>query len=861
MAERVVLVDGSALVFRAYFALPALATSKGLPTNATYGFARALQKVIGPRRPALGAVVLDAPGPTFRAERYPAYKAGRRRMPPELQVQLPWVERLIEAHRFPLVRVPGFEADDVIGTLCRMALEAGHEVLLVSGDKDLAQLVGPRVRLLDTMRERTFDEELVRKRFGVGPELLVDWLALVGDPTDNLPGVKGVGAKGAATLLETYRSLEGIWAHLDELKPKQRASLEAGRADALLTRDLARIRTDVPLSFGLEALAVPPPDPAALDALHRELEFYSLLAAAPADDGAQDFAALEGAEAARAWLAEVGGGELAVVGVFEELEAAHPPLAGLALSPRPGVGRWLALPGELDGAWASLRAWLEDPARPKLSHAWKALYVALRARGVVARGCVFDAGLASYLIDPTKLVPHRLDQVAREYLHRPLAPQKGSPLPAWACQQAEAVAALVPVLRPRIEAEGHAAQLLERDLPLSTVLGEMEHAGIKVDTDELVRLERELVERAAAAERRVHELAGRAFNVASTRQLAQVLFEELGLPVIKRTKTGYSTDEEVLTRLAPRHEIALHLLEQRRLTKLVNTFTEVLRSAADPVTGRIHAVFTQTVSASGRLGTASPDLQRTPIHTPEGRRIRRAFVTDPGWKLCSADWHQLDLRLLAHLSRDEGLIAAFRAGVDVHRRTAAELFGVAPEAVSPEQRKTGKTVNYATIYGQGATALGQSLGIPRKEAQAYIARFFALHEGVREWLDAAVEEARERGYATTILGRRRAIPELTSKDPMVRAAGERVAASTPLHGSVADICKQVMLELPPRFAAGGLTARLVLQVHDELVLEAPAAEVERAAAILRERMEGAVRLDVPLAIGLGIGDSWGEAHG
>ena len=888
MPERVVLVDGSALVFRAYFALPMLSTSQGLHTNATYGFARAFAKLLAARRPELGAVVMDAPGKTFRAERFPAYKAFRRRVPPELAEQWPWIERLVAAHGFPLVRVPGFEADDVVATLCRQALAAGHEVLLVSGDKDLAQLVGPQVKLLDVMRERTFDEALVRKRFGVGPQQLVDWLALVGDSVDNLPGVKGIGAKGACQLLERHGTLDALLAATGELKGRQRSALEAGREQALLTRDLARLRQDVPLPLELAALRLPPADPGALDAIYRELEFYSLLsqegaAESLAGSGEEDFAALEDPAAAGAWLSAAleAGQPLAVVACLDEPgPGCHAPLVGLALADRPGRARWLPIPPQAalrdDPAWGLLRAWLEDPACEKVSHEWKQLYVALGRRGVTPRGCRFDCGLASFLLDATKLVPHRLDQVAREYLQRPLraaasvtgegaAARPLSSLPAgdvapWACQQAAAVAALHPLLRERLEAEGQREQLLTRDLPLSDVLGDMELVGIAVDREDLARLGQELRARAAELEAEAHRVAGREFNLGSPKQLSQLLFEELELPVIKRTKTGYSTDEEVLLRLAPRHPLPRLVLEQRKLTKLVNTYTDVLQREVDPASGRIHATFQQTVGASGRLVTTRPDLQRTPMHTPEGKRIRRAFVSAPGWRLISADWHQLDLRLLAHLSRDEELVSAFRQGVDVHTRTAARLFEVEPAAVTPEQRRVGKTVNYGTVYGQGATALGQTLGVPRPEAQAWIARFFQHHPAVREWIDQAIADARARGHATTLLGRKRTIPELRSQDPMIQGAGERSAVVTALQGSAADICKQVMLEVAARFRAEGLAARLLLQVHDELVLEAPREEVERAAALLRERMEQAVTLCVPLAISLGSGDSWAEAH-
>ena len=415
--------------------------------------------------------------------------------------------------------------------------------------------------------------------------------------------------------------------------------------------------------------------------------------------------------------------------------------------------------------------------------------------------------------------------------------------------------------RPARAVVGQAALLVEHELPLSWVLGDMERAGVKVDPDDLAALGREFAARLAGFEARVHELAGRAFNLNSAKQLGEVLFDELGLPVIKRTKTGYSTTAPVLERLAKEHEIARQVLEYRKLAKLINTYTDVLQRELNPATGRVHATIQQTAGATGRLITTQPDLQRTPTRTEEGHRIRKAFVAEPGWRLISADWSQIELRYLAHVTEDEGLVEAFQQGVDVHRRTAGQLFDVAPDAVTPEQRAIGKTVNFATIYGQGATALGQILGVPRKQAQAYIARYFEAYAGVREWLDETIADALERGWVETLLGRRRHIPELRSQDPMIRSAGERIAANTPIQGSAADICKLVMLELPGRFRAAGLEARMVLQIHDELLVEVPEAQVEATVAIVRERMEHVVALNVPLLVDVGVGASWAEAHG
>jgi DNA polymerase-1 len=875
-----VLVDGSSLVFRAYFAIPGnLATSKGLHTNATFGFATMFRKLFAGRKPDYGAVVFDHPGPTHRERKYPAYKAQRPSLPGDLVEQLEWIDKLVRAHHFPMLRAEGYEADDVIGTLARRGAEAGMEVVIVSGDKDFAQLIDGRVRMLDTLRDITFDAELVKKKWGVRPEQMVDLLALMGDSVDNIPGVDGIGQKGAASLLEKYGSLDEILRNLGELKGRQRTALEAHRAEALLSRELATIDRSVPLATELAELRIEPPGPAELNALFKELEFYSLLseearisAEASSAQGTQTL--LDSAAAIEEALRELARSPLLAVHPMFEGAPVVGRLVGLAFAPEPG--RAYYLPALEDASLAPFLAILQDPERPKLAHNVKELWIVLQRRGVHLEGASADTMLGSFLVDPTKLLPHRLDQVVKEYLQRTIPPiaritgsgQEERPLgdlaPAevadHACRRVDAVAGIWPLLEKRLAALGLVDQLRRYDLPLSFVLGRMELDGIKVDRDDLRAMGDEFAARLAEYERTIHRLAGCEFNIGSTKQLSKVLFEDLKLPVIRRTKTGYSTDSEVLERLAPKHEIARHLVEHRKLSKLINTYTDVLQQAVNPTTGRIHATFQQTTSATGRLITTDPDLQRTPVRTPEGRRIRRAFIADPGTRLISADWSQIELRILAHVSGDPVLRESFRAGMDVHRRTASELFHCPLEAVTPEQRNVGKTVNFATIYGQGATALGQILGIPRKEAEQYIAGYFSTYAGVRRWLDETIDEAKETGYVTTLFGRRRFIPELSSNNVIDAQAGERMAANTPIQGSAADICKLAMLQIADRLRSSGLAAKMLLQVHDELVFEAPLAEVEAVKALVKEAMEHALPLEVPLVVDAGVGDSWAAAH-
>ncbi len=872
MAERWVLIDGSSLIYRAFHARPSnLSTASGLHTNAIYGFALMFRKILSGRAPERGAVVFDAPGPTFRKARFPDYKAQRPRMPGELREQLPHIDAVVAAHDFPRLAIEGFEADDVIGTLTRRALELGHEVHIVSPDKDFAQLIGPRVRMIDTMRDVTYDEELVRKKWGVRPPRFVDLLALIGDKVDNIPGVPGIGAKGAAELLAKYGDLDGILAHVGELKGRARKALEEHRDGALLSRELATIDQAVPLAIDDEALRIPAVDRARVNALYRSLEFFSLLDAEDAPAGAG-----EEAPAAHVTLASsaeldaflAGGAPVAVFPIFE----AESPVEGA------WVGTALARAGEpphylpVVTADATLAAWLASDA-PKVFHDVRDAFTLFARHGIALRGVVGDTALGSFLVDPAGLLPHRLDQVVKQFLHRTVPPAKSvlgrgqkeqrwsevepDAAGAWAGAMALAIAEAWPLVERRVDEAGQRTQLLERDIPLARVLADMQLAGVLVDREDLGRMGAEFAARKAEVEARIHALAGHAFNIGSTKQLGEVLFDELKLPVLKRTKTGYGTDQDVLERLAHKHAIAREVLRYRGLAKLINTYTDVLTRAVSPRTGRIHCTFLQTTGVSGRLITTEPDLQRTPIRTEDGKRIRAAFVAPPGHVLVSADWSQIELRVLAHVTGDPELRAAFTENVDVHRRTASAIYDVAPEDVTPEQRNVGKTVNFATIYGQGATALGQSLDIPRAEAKRLIDRYFERYAGVRRWINATVEKAHATGFVETLLGRRRLVAELSSGDPTTRSYGERIAANTPIQGSAADLCKVAMLQIAEKLA--GMKTRMLLQIHDELLFEAPESEVDPVVALVRDRMEHCVPLEVPLVVDVGYGRSWAEA--
>jgi DNA polymerase-1 len=885
--QKLTLVDGSWLVYRAFFGLPGnLATKTGLPTNAIFGFALMFRKLFAGRPPDLGAVLFDAPGPTLREQRFPEYKAQRPPMPDDLARQLPFIDRVVATNRFPCIRKPGIEADDLIATLARRGREAGMDVVIVAGDKDLAQLVGEHVRMQDTMRDVTYDAELVRKKWGVAPERIPDLLALVGDDVDNIPGVPGIGQKGAATLIEKYGSLEGVLAHVDELKGKQQAAIRENTENVKLYRELATVDSQVELAVTLDELKITPPPADELDSLYRELEFFSLLTgdanAAPSERPATAVEVAASADAVTAAIAGLPAGQpVALVPLFEPPERIHHAhLVGVALAAASRTPLYVPLrapAGALgDAALDALRPLLADAARPKVVHDVKQLAILGARLGLTIAGDVLDTMIASFLVDPVKCIPHQLHQVAREYVQHSIPPEKsilGSgqqriapsavdvhAAAAYSAELAGVVLELGPVLRERLEQQGQVQHWEAVERPLAAVLARMEIAGIQVDRADLAAMGVEFRARKAEIEKRIYDLAGHEFNIGSTKQLADVLFEELKLPVIKKTKTGYSTDADVLERLAPKHEIARQVLAQRELAKLINTYTDVLSNAIAPETGRIHASFQQTTGVSGRLISTDPDLQRTPVRTPEGKRIRRAFTAPAGMRIVSADWSQIELRVLAHFSRDPRLIEAFRDNLDLHRRTAGMLFNAAPEAVTPEQRNVGKTVNFATIYGQGATALSQILSIPRKDAQRYIEQYFEYYAGVRRWLDETIAVAHEKGFVTTLLGRRRYIPELSMKNDTDRSAGERIAANTPIQGSAADLCKLAMLAIDRELPSAAPGARMLLQIHDELVFEVPQAVVDAAKTLIVAAMEKPHPLDVPLVVGIGVGQSWGEAH-
>ncbi len=855
---RLYLIDGSGYVYRAFHALPSLGTSRGLPTNAVYGFTNMVVKLLREERPRHLAVVFDLPGETFRDQLYADYKATRAPMPDELRPQMGYVRKVVEALRLPVVEVPGVEADDVIGTLARQASGAGLETVIVTGDKDLMQLVDERTTWLDTMRDRRCGPAEVRERFGVEPALVPDVLGLMGDPIDNIPGVSGIGEKTAAALVRELGPVEEILAHLDAVEQsgvrgakKLRETLAREAETARLSKELATIRCDLPVALDLERLRWEGPDAEKLRPLFAELEFTSLLRDLVPSGAAPEVAHTtpRTPEEMRAALgALAAAGAVAVVPVGARLE-------GLALAGPSGAVVVIA-ERDAPGALAALAPLMGDLAVAKLGADLKALRVALARRGVALAGPGFDLALASYCLNPSR-AEHGIGALAEELLG--VGRDDGAEPALAASRAARAAHALRPLLEERLRAHAMERLFYELEMPLAEVLAEMELAGILIDVAVLGVLAAEF---ATALERLIAEiyaLAGMEFNINSPPQLRTVLFERLGISPrgVRRGKTGLSTDVDVLTRLAEQHPLPAKILEYRALAKLKSTYIDALPALVDPATGRLHTSFNQTVAATGRLSSSDPNLQNIPIRSEEGRRIRAAFVAAPGHRLVSADYSQIELRVLAHLSGDQALIDAFASGEDIHARTAAEVFADRPPA---EGRRLAKVMNYGIVYGMGAARAARELGVSQAEAAAYIDRYLGRYPGVRAFIDATIAEARARGYVTTVLGRRRYLPELGARDPAVRQFAERAATNTPIQGSAADLIKLAMLEVRRRLATAGGGARLLLQVHDELLLEVPADRLAAVESAVRDAMERVFPLRVPLEVDVRHGANWSEAH-
>ncbi|MBA4071877.1 MAG: DNA polymerase I [Gemmatimonas sp.] len=965
---RLFLVDGYALIYRAFFALgqQPLRSSRGENTSIARGTNDFIARLVEKHKPEYLGWVHDK-GLSFRHELYPAYKATRERLEPEQQVDfdegVARVEQLLEGYHIPVLSLEGYEADDVIGTLARQAVDAGVNVVIVSGDKDFAQLVRPGVWILNPWHgrpgqttEKWYDTANISERLGVPAERVIDFLALKGDSSDNVPGVKGIGDKGATELIAKWGPLENMLAHVDDVEPtRSRNALREYGANGVLSKELVTIRDDLPLTLDLDALMLDTPDWTRLRDLFVRLEFTTAArkagaqaaaagsvppvsragsdTTAPAGFGASG--GVESGEDATAPLAAHAAvrlpegryvtvdsvpalrqlvarcREVGSIAVDTEtvLDVGAPPvvtphranLVSISIAVAPGEAYYLpfahrgtrASQGALDLEDAApapvaagirnfppllsedvapLRAMLEDPAVKKTAHNAKYDLLVLRRAGVTLRGLDFDSMLASYVHDPGRR-SHAIDALALEFLGRSMTgydeicgkgknamPFDEVPVDAardYSCADSDVALQLRAVFTPRLEEHALTALLAEVELPLVTVLADMEWTGITIDLRWFASLKERFARERSAVEQQIYEAAGEEFNINSNPRLREILFGKLGLPVKKKTATGPSTDASVLQELADEgHTLPSLLMEYRELSKLENTYLDTLPALVNPKTGRLHTSFNQTVASTGRLSSSDPNLQNIPIRRELGRAIRRGFVPRAGWKLLAADYSQIELRLLAHLSHDPAFVTAFKAGGDIHRQTASVIFGVPLSAVTAEMRARAKTINFATIYGQGAHSLSRQLKIEHAEARAFIDTYFERFAGVRAFLDSTVAQAKQRGYVETIFRRRRYIPELQDRNFNIRAFGERTAQNSPIQGSAADLIKVAMIHVHDALAASGLAAAMLLQVHDELVFETPPGEIDALRVLVKREMTTAVVLDVPLVVDVGIGDNW-----
>jgi len=898
-----VLVDGSSYLYRAFHALPMLTTSSGRNSGAAKGVINMIRRLKKDYPDATVAVVFDAKGKTFRDELYPEYKANRPSMPEELREQVEPIHAIIKAMGLPLLAIEGVEADDVIGTLSAQAAAAGRAVLVSTGDKDMAQLVNDHVTLVNTMTGLVMDRAGVEEKFGLPPELIIDYLALMGDKVDNIPGVSGVGEKTALALLQALGGLKDLYQALDKIPElpirgakKLPEKLEAEKDRADLSYELATIKLDVELPLSFDELRHGPEDPDQLLHWFRELEFNSWTdevlssgEAAPVENNSKpaEYDIVLTQEAFNGWLKRL---EAAALFAFDtettSLDYMQARVVGVSFAVEPGVAAYvpfghdyLGAPDQLseEQVLGALKPLLEDESKAKLGQNLKYDANVLANHGIALRGIVEDTMLQSYVLDAAGN-RHDMDSLALKYLghstiHFEDIAGKGAKqitfnqikvedAGPYAAEDVDITLRLHQTLRPQIAAEaGLESVYRDIELPLVSVLSRIERNGALVDRDMLGKQSHELGEKIEAIKKEAYEEAGGPFNLSSPKQLGEILFEKLALPVVKKTPKGApSTAEEVLAELAHDYALPRLILDFRGMAKLKSTYTDKLPQMIDPDTGRIHTSYHQAVAATGRLSSTDPNLQNIPIRTPEGRRIRQAFIAKPGYKLLAADYSQIELRIMAHLSGDKGLIKAFAEGEDIHRATAAEVFGSELSEVTDDQRRSAKAINFGLIYGMSAFGLARQLHIPRGEAQQYIDRYFDRYPGVRQFMDDIRASAKDKGYVETLFGRRLYLPDIKAANGMRRQAAERIAINAPMQGTAADIIKRAMIDVDAWLQSAKPDAIMIMQVHDELVLEVAESELDEVSKQLENLMAGAAELAVPLEVGLGVGDNWDEAH-
>lgn len=865
------LIDGNSYIYRAFYAIKALSTSKGFPTNAIYGFINMLMKVVRERTPDYIAVAFDSKGPTKRHIEYEEYKAQRPKMPDALSLQVPYIHRMVEAFRIPKLMIEGFEADDIIGTIAKKAEAEGLAVIIVSGDKDMFQLIDEHIIVYDSLKEKRYGVPDVVERFGVGPDRVVEVMGLMGDSIDNIPGVPGIGEKTAISLISEFGTIEDTLLNADRIsKSKLRETLKNYADLARLSRQLAAIQTDIPIEFMPDDFRLKEPDTPLLFSLFSELEFTSLASnlLQRTDTSKKRYITVdeEGLEEIIESLKKTD--RIGVDLVIDSCDPMKGRLIGISFALDKDEAYYLSLENKkiIEG----IREILEDKGIAKFIHDLKNAIVALKKYGIEPEGRLFDIMIASYLLNPGRK-GHGLDEIVLERLNKRITTYKdlsisgpedirGLPIEKisrLSCERAEMIYQSGMTLEPLLKESILEGLFWDVEIPLVFVLADMEQIGFKVDKRYLEDLSSELDIKISEAIDKIYKLAGGAFNINSPKQLSEILFVRFGLKPIKKTKTGYSTDEGVLIQLALTHELPQEILNYRQRAKLKSTFVDPLISMIDH-TGRIHTSLNQTATSTGRLSSSEPNLQNIPARSDMAKRIRSAFIADEGRLILGADYSQIELRVLAHLSGDERLTDAFINNKDIHLLTAVEIFGLPPESITPEMRRRAKTVNFGIIYGMSPFGLSADLGIPQKDAKGYIESYFGHYPGVKAFIDRIIIETREKGYATTLLNRRRYIPEINAGEIARRELGERLAVNTPIQGSASDIIKLAMINIYRKIMDKKLESRMLLQIHDELIFEVRHTEMNIVREIVREGMESVVKLNIPLKVDLKIGKNWGE---
>jgi DNA polymerase I len=882
--EEIYIIDGSAYIYRAYHAIAPLSNSKGVPTHAILGFINMVNRLIREKNPKYLVMAFDSRGPVFRHQLYDQYKANRPPMPEDLSVQIPYIKRFVAASNFLMLEEQNFEADDIIASIAKRFTTLGHRIVVVSGDKDLLQLVSDNVVMWDPMKDKMMDQEAVQKKYGVRPDQLLDLFALIGDSADNVPGVPGVGPKTAEKLIGDFATLDGLYAHVDELKKsKMKEKIIEHRDQAYLSKELINLKSDVAIPEQLNSYLLPQGNNEQLVEIYKELEFSSLLkgidtAEAVPVDG---FVTVRNREQLAVLVDALQDAEILVVDTeTTSLNARNAGLVGISLCA--DLERaWYVPIGHLDEdgqlakgqldrqeVLAALQPLLQSPTQTKIGHNLKYDFTVLNQQcGIELGGALADTMIAAYLTESDgrslkldTLCLNRglkltsFDEVTggdkREDCFAYVDIEAAG---VYSCEDVYSTLFLWQEFEPLLEEKGVLDLFQRIEMPIVTVLARMELAGICIDTSVLSTLSLEFSEKLKVLEKQIYALAGHEFNINSTQQLGQVLFEEQGLPHGRKTKTGFSTDVKVLEKLAKKHDLPDLILQYRTLAKLLSTYVEKLGQMKDKVTGRIHSSFNQAVTATGRLSSSDPNLQNIPIRTEDGNRIRQAFVPADGLVFLSADYSQIDLRVLAHYSQDPALLSAFRKGEDIHARTAAEIFSVSPLLVTSEMRRVAKSINFGIVYGMSSFGLSGQLDIGRKEAQRFIDKYFRLYTGVQQYMTDIVAQARENGYVTTLLGRRRSFPDILAKNRTQREFAERMAINTPIQGTAADIIKLAMIESEKTIKENKLSATMLLQIHDELVFELPESELEATMPKIKLAMEEALELDVPLAVNFQVG--------